>query len=269
MNQDQFLALGAAAFGIIVGFIIRFFLERFDKYDLKALGGLLAIPIGTTILAFVAKFGAYGLPSYTVGLVLGLVLYQAFYAKFPSLPMRVKRRSPITIVEAENLLTLRDAAGHDAHWVRKQKMKFNEEGNRALITQLAGDGSFQIKSLTSTGRVVKPDVLSQGGVTYVYAEFNQVVKKREVVSIELTIDWTNAFTTANEAIEHKVLMETERISFTVEFPPARRSTASDMSRSFGAFTDALPDPVVSGNSVSGAIDAKIGIAETYRLSWNW
>src|SRR5581483_4968288 len=135
----------------------------------------------------------------------------------------------------------KDAAGHDAHWVRKQKMKFNEEGSRALITQLAGDGHFQIISLTSTGRVVKPDVRLQGGVTYVYAEFNRVVKKREVVSIELTIDWTDAFTTASEAIEHKVLMETEKLSFTVEFPAARRSTASDMSRSFGAFTEPLQD----------------------------
>jgi len=270
MIDNVFGIAGAGAFGMFVGFIVRYFLERFDKYGVGELATLLGIPIGGTLLVFLdaRDFGAHSKPAYTIGLVLGLVLYQAFYSKFPGLPMRVKRRSPITILTAENRLVLKDRLGHDSQWIRTQKMRFNHQGDRALITQLAGDGDFKVVSLVSN-RGVKLDRRERGGVTYIYAEFQNPVAKREIVTVTLTIDWTDAFITADEAIEHKVLMETEKISFTVEFPNDRRSMTREMSRMFGAMADRLDDPTVQGNTVAGHVDSRIGIAETYSLSWNW
>lgn len=57
--QLLFSLLGAGCFGIFVGFVFRFFLEKFESYDVKTLAKALAVPLGSTELMFVTDFGPH------------------------------------------------------------------------------------------------------------------------------------------------------------------------------------------------------------------
>lgn len=270
MDSSQLLwAAGAGAFGIFVGFIVRYFLERFERYDLKALIGLVGVPIGTTVLVFVRDFGTYSRPAYTVGLVLGLVLYQAFYSKFPSLPMRRRGTSMFAMLESINKLTLDDAGGAAATLERRQKMRFNRDANEILLSKVQSDGAIEnVRLIDTGGRVAQVDRRGRAGTTYVYARFNSPLKKDETVELTFAIDWKGAFTTDRESIEITVEQETDRISFEVRFPPGRLCRAAELVKAFGANED-LVAALQPGAMIRADVPGRIQIAESYRLDWNW
>jgi hypothetical protein len=120
-----------------VGFVFRYFLERSETYDVKKLSAVLGIPLGSTLLVFLKDFGANSRPAYTLGLVLGLVLYQGFYAPF-HLPFRRRRAGLLTRTEVHDVITIADATGRNATWIRTQTLSFNRNCKDVLISKTGG-----------------------------------------------------------------------------------------------------------------------------------
>jgi hypothetical protein len=263
-DQQMFLIVASGCFGIFVGFVFRFFLEKFETYDVRTLSAALAVPVGGTLLVFVSDFGTNSRPAYTIGLVLGLVLYQAFYSKFPSLPMRHKRTGQVTLTESSDIVTILDAGGTRAIWVRTQTMKFNVGAREALIARLAGEGQILPGKLMSKGRVV--DLSERKG--HVYAVFAAEIKKGDVVDITLESSVKDAFPTNIEWVERDILQPTDKLKIEVRFPDERRCQAAELTRIFGADEEKI-EQLVPGSSVIATIPKGMQVGESYRLHWQW
>lgn len=262
--QQVFSIVGSGCLGIFVGFVFRFFLEKFETYDVRTLGGALAVPVGGTLLVFIKDLGPNSRPSYTMGLVLGLVLYQAFYSKFPSLPMRHKRAGLLAIIEASDVVTILDRDGKKAHWSRTQKMKFNGSTKEALISRLAGEGQIVPTKVTSSGRVVQFELRKK----YVYVVFTSEVKKGDIVDIARESDIIDAFSTNIEWVERDILQPTDKLTIEVRFPDNRRCQAAELLKIFGA--DEQPvERLLPGGAVKAIVPGGMQVGESYRLSWQW
>jgi hypothetical protein len=81
-------AIGSVCFGIVVGWIIRYFLFRFDKFNIKILGSTLSIIAGGAVIGFFSKIDPDKTVVwyYPIGLLLGLILYSigAFLSGAPA-----------------------------------------------------------------------------------------------------------------------------------------------------------------------------------------
>ena len=265
MNSQQIFSLvGSGCFGAFVGFILRLFIEKFETYDVKTLTAVLGVPIGSTLLVFIADFGPNSRPAYTIGLVLGLILYQAFQAKFPSLPMRHKRGA-LSVLDVSNVVTIHSTDGKKATWMRTQQMRFNTASKEALVTRLGGEGQIKPVKITSAdGRVVTFVVRKQE----VFATFTAEIKKGETVGIVLESEIADAFPTDVEWIEHEILQETFKLTMTVHLPAARRCVAAELSRVLGASQDALKQ-LPGGDYINVAVPQSMRVGESYRLTWQW
>jgi hypothetical protein len=265
--MDQlFPPVGSACFGIFVGFVFRYFLERFETYDVKKLTTVLTIPLGSTLLIFIKDFGANSRPAYTVGLVLGLVLYQAFYAGLPSLnlPFRREKSGLLTRIEVSDVVTLLDITGTNATWTRTQTMKFNRDGNEVLISKTGGSGHVNPIRVTSREHVVEMDV-RRG---YVYARFPTPIRKGSLVEITLESEIKDSFLKDLEWFEHQVLQNTRSLTIEVRFPDARKCQQAELIKIFGADEYSIKK-IAGGKQVRAPVPVEMHIAEAYRLSWNW
>jgi len=262
--QETFPAIGSACFGIFVGFVFRYFLERFETYDVKKLGTVLAVPLGSTLIVFLNNFGPNSRPAYTLSLVLGLVLYQAFYSSL-HLPFRRGRIGLLTRTEVSDVVTILDNAGKSATWVRSQTMKFNRDGREVLISKTGGAGKIVPTKMTSPGRVVEMDVRKG----YVYARFQAEIRKGDSVDITLESNINDSFPTNLEWFEHQVLQNTDKLSIEIRFPDTRRCQAAELIKVFGADEDTIQNLSPTGNAVRTTVPVEMHIAESYRLSWNW
>jgi hypothetical protein len=261
---------GAAAFGMFVGFVIRFFLERFEEYTVTSLSAVLGTPIAGTLLAFLAPFGPYRMPAYTMGLVFGLVLYQFLFQKFPSLPMRRHGSSPFVVLESLNRIVILDKAGDRATWERRQKIYFRREANEVLITKLSMDGDLAGQPvLTATPLIASLDARPSAGITSFYARFSAPASKGETVDITLKIPLDKCFTGQFESIGHEILQETQRLLFEVEFPAGRRCRTGQLVRVLGADVQKNGDITIAGDTITAEVHGKMKIAERYRLEWTW
>jgi hypothetical protein len=176
--DNLFAIVGSASFGIFVGFVFRYFLERFETYDLKKLTTVIVVPLGPTLLVFVTDLGPHSRPSYTLGLVLGLVLYQGFYTPF-HLPFRRRRAGLMTRIDVHDVITIADASGERATWVRTQKMSFTRDCKDVLISKTGGAGLINPVTITSPGRTV--DLDTRRG--YIYARFASDIHKGETAEV--------------------------------------------------------------------------------------
>lgn len=265
--EPIFALVGSACFGILVGFAFRYFLERFETYDIKKLGTVLAVPLAPTLLLFLNDFGPDSRPAYTLGLVLGLVLYQAFYSGFPSLrlPFRRGKVGLLTRTDVRDVVTILDNTGRSASWVRTQTMKFHRDGREVLISKTGGSGKIVPARISSTGRVVEMD-MRRG---YVYARFQDEIHKGESVDVTLESTINDSFLSDLEWFEHQVLQNTEKLSFEIRFPDTRRCQAASLIRVFGADEDTIDKFSPTGNSLQKVVPVEMHIAEAYRISWNW
>jgi hypothetical protein len=263
--DDIFAALGSACFGMFVGFVFRYFLERFETYDVKKLSTVLVVPVASTIIVFLNNFGPQSKPAYTMGLVLGLVLYQAFYSRFPSLPFRRGRTGLLTRSDVTDVVTILDNTGKSAKWVRTQTMKFNRAGREVLVSKTGGSGQIVPVKLTSPGFVV--DLVVRKG--YVYAKFSDDIGKGDSVVIVLESDINDSFLTPHEWFEHQVLQNTDKLTLEIRFPDTRRCQAAELIKVFGADEVSIQKPVPTGNMVRTTVPGEMHVAEAYRLSWNW
>jgi uncharacterized membrane protein YfcA len=68
-------ALGATALGITIGWLVRYFIRRFDKFGPMALGSVVSIILGGAVIKFLeADKSVWWF--YPIGLLLGFVIYQ-------------------------------------------------------------------------------------------------------------------------------------------------------------------------------------------------
>ena len=201
--------------------------------------------------------------------MLGLVLYQAVYSKFPQLPMRLPSSSRYRVLKANNNLTLHDKEGKTATWERHTTIRLNQEESDVLISRWHGDGAFVKSTLSASGRVVKLKNEKKGVSRYLYASFQVPVKKNEIVELTLTIDLHDAFLAKTESLTHVVLDDTDQISFEVRFPDNRKCTAADFKRVVGAVETGLAKPKTDGSVVRASIQGGIRTGDLYELDWNW
>jgi len=69
--------IGAICLGIVVGWLIRYFLERFKRFDAKVLGTIVGIIVGGVISKFLLSDPfLYSLNYYPVGLLIGILMYR-------------------------------------------------------------------------------------------------------------------------------------------------------------------------------------------------
>lgn len=67
--------IGAACLGMVVGFLVRYFIRRFDKYGPAALGSVLTIVLGGAAVKYLQEDKSVWW-CYPIGLFLGFVIYQ-------------------------------------------------------------------------------------------------------------------------------------------------------------------------------------------------
>ena len=68
-------AIGATCLGAVVGWLVRYFIRRFDKFGPAALGSVISIVLGGAVIKFLeADRSVWWF--YPIGLVVGMGIYQ-------------------------------------------------------------------------------------------------------------------------------------------------------------------------------------------------
>jgi uncharacterized membrane protein len=79
-------AIGATCLGMVVGWLVRYFIRRFDKFNAQVLGSIVSILAGGAVVRFLEADRTVWW-FYPIGLFLGFVLYTAvavlFAKKYP------------------------------------------------------------------------------------------------------------------------------------------------------------------------------------------
>ena len=73
-------AIGSTALGIVIGWLVRYFIRRFENFTAAALGSVVSIIIGGAVVKFLGP-DASTLWFYPIGLLLGFVIYQVIATK--------------------------------------------------------------------------------------------------------------------------------------------------------------------------------------------
>ena len=67
-------SIGATCLGIVIGWLVRYFIRRFTRFTPMVLGSVLSIVLGGAVLKFLAADKSLW-AFYPTGLLLGFVLY--------------------------------------------------------------------------------------------------------------------------------------------------------------------------------------------------
>ena len=260
--------LGAIALGTFVGFIIRFFIERFENFSAKGASAILGTALGGVAITFLLNFGPHRFPAYTVGLVLGLILYQFLYSQFPKLPLRKSSTGPLVALEVQNRLTVHDREGEKATWYRWEKVRFNREVVELLITQISLDGGVDgVPQLTTSRPGSLFSKVKAGQISY-YVRYNNPAKKGDLDEIGLTINFKGSFKDSNESFQHTLLDETERLEFEIHFPADRVCHKVDLVKAFGSQSE-LVASLTPASVVRRTVEKSMRVQEAYHIEWSW
>ena len=271
-------AVAPVALGIVVGLILRYFLERFEKYDVKTLAALLAAPFAGTLIAYVAGFGKDGKPLYAIGVFIGILVYGLIWNSFPRLHLPMRKGavpSAVSIQKLEAKLEILDASGNRAKMTRTQTMRARQSvpNFRFLVSQVGvPPGKLNILSLTSSTHTgTKCTMQSSGGIVEIWAEFTEAIEKNTDIGLELIYEIADAFPATTEYLSHQVMDETEEAALTVHFPTTRQCTQSVLLLEFGAVKTPVPKSKLShtGIKVAAPLPKNLSIGSIYRLQWEW
>ena len=67
-------AIGTMSLGIVIGWLVRYFIRRFKDFTPQALGTVVSIMLGGAVLKFISTDSTV-LFFYPIGLLIGFVLY--------------------------------------------------------------------------------------------------------------------------------------------------------------------------------------------------
>jgi NhaP-type Na+/H+ or K+/H+ antiporter len=71
-----FILIGALSLGITIGWVVRYFLARLEKYDMKALSAIVSILTGGAVAHFLGGDPFHvAVWMYPVGLLVGVLAY--------------------------------------------------------------------------------------------------------------------------------------------------------------------------------------------------
>jgi uncharacterized membrane protein YfcA len=73
-------AIGATCLGIVIGWLVRYFIRRFDKFGPMVLGSLVSIVFGGAAIKFLEADKTVWW-FYPIGLLLGFVIYHVVAAR--------------------------------------------------------------------------------------------------------------------------------------------------------------------------------------------
>jgi hypothetical protein len=68
-------AIGSTCLGVVVGFLVRFFIRRFDSFGATALGSVITIILGGAVIKFLETDKSVWW-FYPIGLLVGFIAYQ-------------------------------------------------------------------------------------------------------------------------------------------------------------------------------------------------
>jgi len=77
-------AIGSTCFGIVFGWLVRYFLFRFDKFNVQILGSTVSVITGGGVIGYFTKFSPDKTVVwfYPIGLLIGFVIYTIGAIKF-------------------------------------------------------------------------------------------------------------------------------------------------------------------------------------------
>src|SRR5690349_6772044 len=77
--MDWVVAAGSLCLGIVIGYLVRYFIRRFQKFTPAALTSVVSILVGGAVAKFfqTSDQAAWALWLYPVGLLLGFAIYTA------------------------------------------------------------------------------------------------------------------------------------------------------------------------------------------------
>ena len=68
-------AIGATSLGVVIGWLVRYFIRRFDTFGPTILGSVISIALGGAVLKFLeADKSVWWF--YPIGLLVGFIIYQ-------------------------------------------------------------------------------------------------------------------------------------------------------------------------------------------------
>ena len=72
--MDAIVVAGAMSFGVVVGWLVRYFIRRFSAFTPKTLSAVISIVGGGTVVRFLAA-DVRAVWLYSIGLLLGFIIY--------------------------------------------------------------------------------------------------------------------------------------------------------------------------------------------------
>jgi hypothetical protein len=81
--------IGSICIGIVICYFTMIFVTRFNDYTVIGLSGIVTIIIGGTVLDFLQK-GSFNFWYYSIGVFVGLVIYQIIYTIYYHEPFLMK-----------------------------------------------------------------------------------------------------------------------------------------------------------------------------------
>jgi NhaP-type Na+/H+ or K+/H+ antiporter len=67
--------IGSICLGIVMGWLVRYFLARFEQFNAKILGSVASVLCGGIVLRFLGNDLFYAVTGYPIGLLIGVVAY--------------------------------------------------------------------------------------------------------------------------------------------------------------------------------------------------
>src|SRR4051812_13252283 len=91
-------AIGATCLGIVVGWLVRYFIRRFDKFTPSVFGSLISILLGSAVMK-VLTADKMTWWFYPIGLLLGFIAYQVIAMRETS-----RRKTPLDFPKNDPVL---------------------------------------------------------------------------------------------------------------------------------------------------------------------
>jgi len=91
-------AIGATSLGIVIGWLVRYFIRRFDNYTPAVFGSLVSILLGSAVMKFLSADQTTWW-FYPIGLLLDFIAYQII-----AMVETTRRKSPLAFPKNDPVL---------------------------------------------------------------------------------------------------------------------------------------------------------------------
>ena len=96
-------AIGATCLGVVIGWLTRYFIQRFNRFTPMHLSSVVSIILGSAVMAFLGADKSVWW-FYPIGLLLGFVLYSAIAVRAGAPPPKIFYHAPGMMEEHLNVM---------------------------------------------------------------------------------------------------------------------------------------------------------------------